>query len=204
MMLHAALRSAHGVPTSLLLTGNPGGPGHQWLRERYISPAPRGNRIIEEEFRALGITSTRRRVYIPSRVTDNKLIDLPAYIGQLSMSGSEALVRAWLLGDWDAIVGAYFDTWDPLVHTVRPFKPPGHWFRFRSFDWGSARPFSVGWWAVAGEDLQPDHGPRPLDPQGYDVPLPGVVRDEEGGAQRGAQDDRRGGRQRHPLAGVRP
>src|SRR5206468_1655593 len=28
-----------------------------------------------------------------------------------------------------------------------------HWTRFRSFDWGSARPFAVHWWAVSDGEL---------------------------------------------------
>src|SRR5262249_6315636 len=30
------------------------------------------------------------------------------------------------------------------------------WMRFRSMDWGSASPFSVGWWAVVQDDFQAD------------------------------------------------
>ena len=37
-------------------------------------------------------------------------------------------------------------------HVVEPFEVPAHWARFRSMDWGSARPFSVGWWAIVGDD----------------------------------------------------
>src|SRR4249919_2965238 len=46
MKLMATLRSGAGVPVGLRATGNPGGPGHQWVRQRYIDPAPLGNRII--------------------------------------------------------------------------------------------------------------------------------------------------------------
>lgn len=150
--LHACLRSAHGVPTSLVLTGNPGGPGHQWLRARYVDPAPEGMKVLEEVFKFRHITSRRERIFIPSKVTDNKLMDLEQYVGSLSLSGSESLVRAWLEGDWDAILGQYFDCWSPDRHVCRPWGIPDHWLRFRSFDWGSARPFAVHWWAVASED----------------------------------------------------
>jgi hypothetical protein len=30
--------------------------------------------------------------------------------------------------------------------------------KFRSFDWGSAAPFSVGWWAVVSDDFMVDEG----------------------------------------------
>ena len=42
MKLMATLRSGAGVPVGLRATGNPGGPGHQWVRQRYIDPAPLG------------------------------------------------------------------------------------------------------------------------------------------------------------------
>jgi hypothetical protein len=33
---------------------------------------------------------------------------------------------------------------------------PAEWMRFRSMDWGSASPFSVGWWAVVQDDFEID------------------------------------------------
>ena len=39
--LQAVLRSAAGVPTQLILTANPGGPGQHWVKERYrLHPFP--------------------------------------------------------------------------------------------------------------------------------------------------------------------
>ena len=48
LKLMATLRSGAGVPVGLRATGNPGGPGHQWVRQRYIDPAPLGNRRSDE------------------------------------------------------------------------------------------------------------------------------------------------------------
>lgn len=152
LRLNGLLRSAHGVPTQLLLTGNPGGPGQHWLKSRYIDPAPQGFEIIREK---LPNGREHQRVFIPAKLRDNKLLMLgdPDYENRLHLVGSEELVRAWLDGDWNAIEGAFFDCWsDRLV--IRPVELPDHWFRFRSMDWGSAAPFSIGWWAVSdGEDL---------------------------------------------------
>lgn len=39
------------------------------------------------------------------------------------------------------------DLWQPGVHSVEPFLIPPQWGIRRSFDWGSSKPFSVGWWA---------------------------------------------------------
>jgi hypothetical protein len=141
MKLMATLRSGTGVPVGLRLTGNPGGPGHQWVRARYIDPAPLGWQVLRD---ADGL----ERIYIPSRVGDNIYLG-PDYVQRLKASGSPELVRAWLEGDWSVVSGAFFPEFSMERHVIAPRELPAHWARFRSFDWGSARPFSVGWWAVS-------------------------------------------------------
>jgi len=73
MKLMATLRSGAGVPVGLRATGNPGGPGHQWVKARYIDPVPLGNRIIRDPLTGL------ERVFIPSKVDNNQYIDVEAY-----------------------------------------------------------------------------------------------------------------------------
>jgi hypothetical protein len=52
--------------------------------------------------------------------------------------------------DKSAQQGAFFgDAWLESVHVVDPFPVPRQWRVDRSFDYGFAKPFSVGWWAVA-------------------------------------------------------
>src|SRR5690606_7859854 len=97
------------------------------------------------------------RVFNPSKVGDNRYLD-EQYINQLRASGSMELVRAWHEGDWSVIEGAFFDCWSNERHVIRPFEIPGDWLRFRSGDWGSASPFSIGWWAVAGDDHDTENG----------------------------------------------
>ncbi len=151
MKLKATLRSAQGVPVGFRASGNPGGAGHGWVKARYIDPCPDGYEIITDD-------DGMQRVFIPARVSDNqKLLENdPFYVTRLRQSGSATLVRAWVDGDWSVVEGAYFDCWSSGKHVVRPFEIPGHWMRFRSLDWGSAAPFSVGWWAIAGEDYGGD------------------------------------------------
>lgn len=151
LKLMATLRSGAGVPVGFRATGNPGGPGHQWVRARYIDPAPLGFKVIRDSLSGL------ERVYIPSRVHDNKYLG-ESYVSQLRASGSKELVKAWLEGDWSVIEGAFFDCWEISKHVIRPFEIPGDWLRFRSADWGSAKPFSVGWWAVCQDDHETEDG----------------------------------------------
>ena len=150
--LFGALRSSAGVPTQLVLTGNPGGPGQSWIRDRYeMVPFPKAPKVLTKP---LQDGSSHKLAVIPSRLSDNKLLLKldPNYVHRLQLVGKEALVRAWLDGDWNAVEGAFFDEWSEARHVVEPFALPRDWLRFRAMDWGSASPFSVGWWAVAGDE----------------------------------------------------
>lgn len=156
--LKATLRSAVGVPCGMRLTGNPGGPGHLWVKARYIDPCKAGYKIIveEEEIEIEGkkIMVSIDRVFIPSKIADNVLLlrNDPTYILRLKQAGSASLVKAWLEGDWDIIDGAFFDEWDERLHVLGMEwldAIPQTALRFRAFDWGSAKPFSCGWYAVS-------------------------------------------------------
>lgn len=169
--LRATLRSGAGVPVGMRLTGNPGGAGHNWVKKRYIDPCPSGFKILteEEELELIGPDGrpykkkvSISRVFIPSKIKDNQLLmqNDPTYILRLRQSGSAALVKAWLEGDWNIVDGAYFDNWDSNIILPAEFvgKIPKHALRFRSFDWGSYKPFSVGWWAVSDGTWGLPHG----------------------------------------------
>ena len=153
--LKGTLRSATGVPCGMRSSCNPGGPGHTWVKVRYIDPGPWT--IVRERFVSPFDDSVQEldRVFIPARLTDNALLMVadPLYVAKLQQTGSAELVRAWLQGDWNIIEGAFFDNWS-LRNVVRPFEIPAEWTRFRSLDWGSARPFSVGWWGICPDPFR--------------------------------------------------
>lgn len=154
-LLRGTLRSGAGVPCGMRLTGNPGGPGHQWVKARYIDPAPEGYRIIVTIEKGLSNEDIpTERVFIPSRLSDNQILvkNDSSYVARLRQVGKEALVKAWIDGDWSIVDGAFFDEWDPARHVVgsevvRRIPPSA--LRFRAMDWGSAKPFSIGWYAVS-------------------------------------------------------
>lgn len=151
--LRATLRLPGVKRRFFLATGNPGGAGHHWVKARYIDPAPRGYKIINDDIDGVIMS----RVFIPAKVSDNHYLDA-RYVAQLKQTGSEQLVRAWLDGDWNIIEGAYFSEFC-AKHVVAPFEIPAHWTRFRSFDWGSYRPYACLWFAVADGT----HNTRPGD-----------------------------------------
>ncbi len=96
--IRATLRSPYGIPCRFIGTGNPGGIGHTWIKERYIKNKQPFISYYDE-------LSDVNRVYIPSRLEDNQILfkNDPKYISRLKSSGAPWLVRAWLDGDWDAM-----------------------------------------------------------------------------------------------------
>lgn len=171
----STLRSANGVPCTMRCTGNPGGVGHLWVKARYVDPVPP---MLPWEDPETGMS----RLYIPSRMEDNQalLANDPGYRRRIiaATGGSEALRKAWLDGSWDIIAGAFFDKLDRTKHGLQPFTVPDNWMRFRSFDWGSAKPFSVGWWAVVQDDFEA--------PDGKTLPRGAIVRYREWYGAKGA------------------
>ena len=148
--LFATLRTTSGARCQFRATCNPGGPGHHWVKDWVIDNGP--YRPVKD------IETGLIRIFIPAKINDNPALlnNDPNYINRLRASGSPALVRAWLDGDWNIIEGAFFPEFDPQRHVITPIRMPLSWTRFRSMDWGSASPFSIGWWVVVQEDFVHD------------------------------------------------
>lgn len=154
MKLMATLDRNPRVPSKFIATGNPGGVGHSWVKARYVDPHPKGMRIIQSEFVNPFNKEkiVKNRIFIPSKVTDNKYTNTNEYIGNLHLSGNEELVKAWLHGEWDVLQGAFFPEFSHEKHVIRTFVPPRHWTRFQAMDWGSSTPFSIGWYCVVPDE----------------------------------------------------
>ena len=134
--------STPGIPRRMRGTTNPFGIGHHEVKAYIVDPAPPGVPIRNEE----GLL----RVRIHGHWSENKILlaSDPDYVKNLASDRNENRRKAWLLGDWDIVAGGFFDDlWDRSKHVIRPFQIPRGWRVDRSFDWGSSKPFSVGWWA---------------------------------------------------------
>lgn len=146
-----------------VLTANPGGIGHNWLKSGFVD-APRGLRKMDLKDGGM------IRDYIPAKLEDNAILmgSDPNYEAKLEGMGNAALVRALRNGDWDIVAGgAVDDVWDRERHVVKPFRIPASWRVDRSFDWGSSKPFSVGWWAESdGTEATLPDGTRKSWPRG--------------------------------------
>jgi len=134
-----------GLFPRIICGTNPGNVGHLWVKKTFIDNCnPLEIRKMEDEEGGM------LRQFIPALLEDNPSMakDDPTYRAKLKGLGSKALVKAKLEGDWNVVEGAYFDNWSPK-NIIKPFKIPNNWTKFRSFDWGSAKPFSVGWYAIS-------------------------------------------------------
>jgi hypothetical protein len=146
------------IPLEIFSTTNPSGPGHNWVKDRFIDPAPRGT-VVRTEVEVFNPQTQQDEKVIKTQVAifgsyrENKYLP-PEYVAELNSITDENLRRAWLFGDWDIAAGdAFGDLWKTQVHVVPRFVIPESWPIDRSFDWGSSHPFSVGWWAEAnGEE----------------------------------------------------
>jgi predicted phage terminase large subunit-like protein len=111
--LLSRLRRCAGVtvPLRVRAASNPGGVGHEWVRQRFITEGPSGG-----------------RVFVPARLADNPHLDRTEYAK--SLSELDPVTRAQLLdGDWDVIQrGPLFDrSWFGFVDA----PPDGcRWVRY--------------------------------------------------------------------------
>jgi hypothetical protein len=139
----------------ILCGSNPGNIGHLWVKQTFVT----GAQPMQVRTTAPGEGGMLRQ-FIPARLDDNPSMatDDPGYENRLEGLGSAALVKAMRWGDWDVVEGAFFDCWSHERHVIAPFTIPDDWLRFRSADWGSASPASIGWWAVVQDDFDLDLG----------------------------------------------
>lgn len=148
-VIAACCRGVNGFPKRIYLTCNPGGRGHAYIKRLFVDRIFMGDER-PEDYR-----------FIQALVTDNKVLmeSDPEYIRRLETLPPK-LRKAWLEGLWDILEGQFFEEFrdDPEhyadrigTHVIDPFTPPAHWPVWRSFDFGYARPFSVGWWTTDEE-----------------------------------------------------
>lgn len=146
------------IPLQIFSTTNPFGPGHSWVKKRFIDGYPYGQmrRTVQKVYSAREqkeVEVVKTRVAIFSSWRENPYLPVE-YIADLMSIKDKSTKKAWLDGSWDIVAGgAVSDVWDSNVHILPRFKIPSSWRIDRAFDWGSSHPFYVGWFAEAnGEE----------------------------------------------------
>lgn len=129
--------SRPGISARAILTGNPGGLGHGWLKRLFIE------RRFNERERA------EDYAFIQALVDDNEALmaNDPEYVRKLDSEPNEALRKAYRFGDWNIFAGQFFQEIGKDTHFIRPFPIPSHWNRFGAYDYGYNHPGLFGWFA---------------------------------------------------------
>ena len=153
IMMSCNRSSNPDVPRKYRATCNPSGPGHGWVKQRFIDAMPPLTIFEDPE-------TGRNRVNIPSALSENiTLLEAdPNYVNTILAAAQDDPVKykAWILGEWDIIAGgALSDVWNPATQLLPRFEFPKSWPVHRSFDWGSTKPWSVTYGAESNGE-QPD------------------------------------------------
>lgn len=138
-ILKGSNRSAKpGITPRCLLTANPGGLGHKWLKRRFVSKNYRSNENPEQYG------------FVPAKVYDNPALmrNDPGYIDRLRSNTNPMLVSAYLDGSWDIMAGQFFDMLSREHHFIEPFEIPDYWERMAAFDTGYNHPAAMVWFAM--------------------------------------------------------
>ena len=125
-------------------TANPGGSGAQWVKKRYISPAPPNDSFMGDD----GIT----RKFIPARLNDNPYLAQDGRYEQMLKSLPPTQRKQLLEGNWEIAEGAAFTEFDRHLHVVEPFEIPLHWERTKGLDYGYASESACVWAAIDPTD----------------------------------------------------
>lgn len=134
-------RGANPYPKCIKSSTNPGGVGHNWVKERFIDiGAPN---VIHTCKLETGETTTR--IFIPSLVQDNKFMLTydPDYIKRLDAL-PEKERKALKYGNWDIFDGQFFTEFDRNIHVIEPFVIPKDWYVYFVMDYGLDK--LAGYW----------------------------------------------------------
>ncbi len=149
-------------------SANPGGPGHPWVKKRFIDavPADKNRRPVQKWFWgskdpdtgewverevASDTKNAFSRAFIPASRFDNPTLmkNDPAYEGRIRSMSEPLLAEAILTGNWDLFAGQFFTKFRKQIHIVpADTEIPAWWPHIRGMDRGFAAPFCCEWMAV--------------------------------------------------------
>lgn len=147
----ACNRGTNNFPKRMYYTCNPGGQGHAYIKRLFITKNYEDGEDPEDYS------------FTQALVTDNDALmrNNPEYIKNLEALPPK-LREAWLHGSWDIFEGQFFEDFidNPehyddrqWTHVIEPFDIPPGWKIYRSFDFGYAKPFSFGYYAIDYEGV---------------------------------------------------
>lgn len=126
----------------MLLTGNPGGVGHQWVKRLFID-----RKFYPGE-------DPNDYAFVPAFVQDNDaLMEAdPSYVSRLE-NLPEHLKRMYLYGDWNVFAGLAFSELQQRIHVIKPVPLPAYTKYFAGFDYGYEHPYAFVLFALFDEQI---------------------------------------------------
>jgi predicted phage terminase large subunit-like protein len=104
------------VPIRMRVASNPGGPGHEWVKQYFGIYSPEEDLDPRRLCERPEWVAEHNRVFLPAKVRDNPGLNIDQYIKQLNYLDPTTLAQ-YLNGDWDAKEpGEFFRRdWFPIV-----------------------------------------------------------------------------------------
>lgn len=147
----ARLRRLEGSPTPLRIRAgtNPGGRGHEWVKERWR---------LGSKYEGMAPPDGRR--FVPARLEDNPHLDQEAY--EEALAELDPVLREQLRhGNWDmAYAGNMFKRrWFPLVDHGPLTEEPDDWDADEQGEWAEPKVRRVRYWDLAATKAAPGKDP---------------------------------------------
>lgn len=142
-------RSFPALPSQIMSTTNPDGPGSIWTRKRFIKIASKDGKYIPWGTPMRDPISKATRIFIPMSRKENPYLRDNAEYESMLLSQDEQTRRAWMDGVWESS-GTYFTEWRPegpaskeekdkypwAKHVIEKADLRPYYFRFSGGDWG--------------------------------------------------------------------
>lgn len=175
-LFHRCRTSDPSLNCYIRSSANPGGPGHAWVKTRFIDkvPAtpsrepnpkwywrgpdpedvdPEAGEWIEREVPS-GTKDSFSRAFIPASRFDNPtLMEAdPRYEARIRAMSDPIMAQAILTGNWDLFVGQFFTRFRKQIHVIPADTEIAFWWtHIRGLDRGFAAPFCCEWMSVDDE-----------------------------------------------------
>ena len=149
-MIGSRVRGINQFPKQVKYSTNPPGPGHDFLKARFVDVAPPMTEFEIDGTYSKVLGRALKGIYIPAKLTDNRFLmeHDPDYMLRLERF-PEAMRKAYLEGSWDLFEGLYFPEFSRDVHVVKPFQIPEHWKLYYVMDYGLD--MLAGYWIALDE-----------------------------------------------------
>jgi len=126
---------------------NPVGPAKGYLKRRFVDNKEPYKMHVTPETKHMLPEDHKYLTFIPATLKDNPELMKTGYMAQLLKLPPE-LQAAYIDGDWESRIGTFFPSWNEALHVIPKYTPKDTDELFIACDWGTNKPFAIGWFAL--------------------------------------------------------